>query len=206
MTERFLFPVISVGALEPYPRPHWIHRRSDDPRPGTSTHPLREPELLRLSGAMNPLDVGAAIAEICHCAFHDRPIGADASDVLRTWIDSDSRIVAGGIEAVLPRARIEPGCCCGLETWREWTRFADGGDPPWWGHDMDGEANRVDGRIVLSQRGESVAYDVVDVQSELRAVARDLDAFVERAADWSRAVAPDIESELRASLRSFLSL
>jgi hypothetical protein len=207
MAARFLFPVLSIRWLEPYPWPHWVRRLSNDTRPSPASHPIRDRWTLRLSGALDALDIGTAIAEIVdYASGGDARALPDASAVLHAWITGEDRIVAGGLEADLPIGLLEPGCCCGLETWREWRRFVDGGEAPWWGHDGLSEVGRKNARILFRRGPDEIEWDEDAVRGELVAVERDLTGFVDRSAEWAAAIAPDLSDELRSSLRSLFTL
>src|SRR5262249_21653571 len=97
---------------------------------------------------------------------------------------------AGGIELVAGgKVVIAPGCCCGLEMWREWIDFADGGHPPWCGHDTGYDIER-------RASGALAVNDVEVAPSALRAaVARvesDLRAFATLLRHWAAEVAPAV--------------
>ncbi|MFE9207615.1 hypothetical protein [Micromonospora sp. NPDC007230] len=47
---------------------------------------------------------------------------------------------------------VVPGCCAGLEEWREWTQVISGGSP-WLGHDPGPEAEVVDDNLRVWQDG-----------------------------------------------------
>src|SRR5262249_5798833 len=66
-----------------------------------------------------------------------------------------------------------PGCCCGLEDWREWIAFLDAGAaPPWCGHTPDAFFERLpDGRLCFGREG-SPGTRLETSSAELRAALR----------------------------------
>lgn len=57
-------------------------------------------------------------------------------EFIRRMIDADCLIAPGGLR-IRDTSRgiaVNPGCCFGLENWRDWLDVADGGTP-WLGHD-----------------------------------------------------------------------
>ncbi len=51
---------------------------------------------------------------------------------------------------------IIPGCCCGLESWRDWERFLTTGNSPWCGHDPETEVTQqeINVKIVHTNRNK----------------------------------------------------
>lgn len=84
-------------------------------------------------------------------------------------------------------ATVVPGCCAGLEDWRDWALVA-AGESRWLGHDPSPRAEALSGHARIWQNGH--AGPTVDVPwtafPELLArVHRDLAAFAGRLAEWA---------------------
>jgi hypothetical protein len=92
---------------------------------------------IRLWGGMSDEEVGTIIAQTI--LYNRIEISTDVPALLERIVRSENLVLPGGIRAIDDESQltIEPGCCCGLETWREWLNFAEGGNSPWLGHDPD---------------------------------------------------------------------
>ncbi|RSM34832.1 hypothetical protein DMA12_46615 [Amycolatopsis balhimycina DSM 5908] len=168
--------------------------------------------LIRVSAGMSPLDVGTVIA-----ALHPRGSDAsaarlhDAVAVLRAIIEADCLIAAGGLLArdTLTGVAIPPSCCCGLESWREWTAVPHGGQP-WLGHSPApwvehlGNAVRIwpDGGLGEApppiERAITAPLDVFAAQ--LHTTHQDLLGFLDAATQWAHDFAPGMAGDLAAKL------
>lgn len=117
-------------------------------------------------------------------------------------VADDALVLPGGLGVFDSDGRsILPSCCAGLESWREWCAFADGGDSPWMGHDpwpglvKSGETVRVwsDLGVGVSEPPSSsfaLEIPVVDFRARLADVERDLRAFLGVLHRWTDATAP----------------
>ncbi|GAA2983877.1 MULTISPECIES: hypothetical protein [Streptomyces] len=93
---------------------------------------------MALSGSMSPLDVGSAMAML---ADYNSPTGGDDrsltddGEAIRGLLETDEVIAPGGlcVRDIRNNVTVRPGCCCGLEDWREWLDVADG-ETLWLGH------------------------------------------------------------------------
>ena len=53
----------------------------------------------------------------------------------RDLVSDFPAILPGGLGVVAEDQQILPGCCCGLEAWRDWLNILPDGRAPWTGHD-----------------------------------------------------------------------
>ncbi|MEV5445581.1 hypothetical protein AB0N23_24025 [Streptomyces sp. NPDC052644] len=88
-----------------------------------------------------------------------------------------------------------PGCCNGLEEWRDWYRVLDGDGYASFGHDPDAYAERHGGTVRLtpdtSRNGGPVIEVPVPVLRRLLAGAeRDLADFLGLVGDWASRLLP----------------
>jgi hypothetical protein len=153
--------------------------------------PFKSSTFLRMSGELSDDQVGLVMA---HLADYNHIKKWRAPDrQLCAILKHEQLILPGGIEASCSGARISPGCCCGLEGWREWHTFLNTGDSPWLGHDPDPWIERVEEEVVIWSAGAmseapdrfSIGFDLTHFQAELRRVETDLKAFLVRVAEWS---------------------
>jgi hypothetical protein len=101
--------------------------------------------------------------------------------------ESGRRILPGGLSALRGDLRIDPSCCCGLETWRDWYALADTGTSPWLGHDPAPYAERegeiftlwADGGLgfAAAEPVASICFDHGELAAALRNVETALEGF-----------------------------
>lgn len=190
-----------------YPWPHYIGALPTEEGKSTpdevADHPFRTGELMRtipLSADMTLLEIGTVVATLCEyndvlparCAM--LPLARMLRHVHRDPDDPGKWIVAGGIEVcVNGEPVVGPQCCCGLETWREWQRFAGGGNPPWCGHGPDPLLCRLEsGELQLGYQDEPAPATMAPetLRAALEGVERDLQGFLGALADWAEQVVP----------------
>ncbi len=58
-----------------------------------------------------------------------------AREAAQLIADGACKAAPGGLVARADGSEVVPGCCCGLEGWRDWYRVKPGGQSPWLGHD-----------------------------------------------------------------------
>nr|BFD90244.1 hypothetical protein KitaXyl93_16040 [Kitasatospora sp. Xyl93] len=119
-------------------------------------------------------------------------------------------------------AVFEPGCCSGLEDWRDWLNVTDGSGTAWFGHDPDARAECV-GRVVrLTQDaqeaenaedgggsgggGPVIELPVDELRRLLAGAERDLRDFLALAARWAERQVPGYAAAVTAALARALDL
>jgi hypothetical protein len=116
--------------------------------------PADSPYLV-LSGDLTPGDVGTAMAVIVSCNGdilgkdgYEVPKGPGPAWAIQRLMLAECLVAPGGL-----RVRdtgwgltVNPGCCFGLENWRDWNEIADG-QSPWLGHDPDPWAEHLGSKI-----------------------------------------------------------
>jgi hypothetical protein len=158
---------------------------------------------LALDGTLGPAQVGTAVMLIASgndvAPDHDNgpprpadPLGCFLHGLLTT---TDPLFAAGGLRLTdtVAGATLVPGCCAGLEDWREWFDVLEadrGGGQGWFGHDPSPTAERVGDAVRLTVDAEQDDSPVIEVPvAELRlllaGVERDLADFLQLAARWA---------------------
>ncbi|WP_052685527.1 hypothetical protein [Lentzea aerocolonigenes] len=142
---------------------------------------------LELSGRMTRHEVGAALVAIAE-------YGEDedfSPEMLRALLDEEMILMAGGLEVrdTGSGAEIKPGCCAGLESWRNWGELL-GGKAPWLGHSPEPGVEFAADVVRLSQdaeRPESLACEipVADLPRLLEGVRQDLLGFLDLVRRWA---------------------
>lgn len=180
---------------------------------------------LHLSGRMSSQEVGLAMATICTsnlASEDDWPAERDASaTLLRLVEDRQERgglIVPGGLRLSDPSrgVTVDPGCCCGLESWRDWHEVTAGSSPwlghspePWIEHREDGTI-RVwpDKQSMQNGDGDPAHLDLAtaDLAGLLSQAQHDLTGFLTQVEQWASVVAPDLSSAVTEVLDEDLSI
>ncbi|SEH01101.1 hypothetical protein SAMN05444920_11931 [Nonomuraea solani] len=160
---------------------------------GFTAWPIAEPAgpLLALSGQMSPAEVGTAMAIIFdHGDIPTAPLDDLHHLMDRHLIDAEALTAPGGLRVTdtATRAELLPGCCCGLEDWREWRDVLHGEDI-WLGHDPGTEFAFMGGAVRLRQ-GHEVEIRLDDLPALLDTVRLQLQGFLGLVGRWAGEIAP----------------
>ncbi|TXS74329.1 hypothetical protein EAO69_14365 [Streptomyces sp. me109] len=176
-------------------------------------------QFMTLSGSMSPLEVGSAMAMLAGynswTSDDDRPV-RDAGEAIRRMLSTDKVVAPGGLRLHDTRTNVTvpPGCCCGLEDWREWLDVANGGTP-WLGH---GPSPRLehDDRVVRlwpdgadaqeTPSGQSIEIVVDDLPGILQTVYEELQGFLSVTKEWAHRQVPALTEDLAARLDEGLAI
>ncbi|WP_328665201.1 hypothetical protein [Streptomyces sp. NBC_00328] len=176
-------------------------------------------QFMALSGSMSPLEVGSALAMLADCNSQtgddDRPL-TDASEAIRRLLETDKVIAPGGLRVHDTRTNVtvRPGCCCGLEDWREWLDIADG-ETLWLGHDPSprlehaGEVLQLWPDIGDAQEtpaGQPIEIVVGDLPGILHTVQEGLQGFLYLTKQWATHHVPTLAEDLAARLDEDLAI
>lgn len=93
---------------------------------------MDEREWIELGPVCTPDDVARVVAVI---AGYGKDLPATAKAAAQQIADGEFRVAPGGLMARAEGFELAPGCCCGLEGWRDWYAVRPGGQSPWLGHD-----------------------------------------------------------------------
>lgn len=104
-----------------------------------------------------------------------------------------------------------PGCCNGLEDWRDWREVVDGSGRASFGHDPDPLAERLADTVRLTVDAEQSDSPVIELSvTELRhlldGAEHDLTNFLSVAADRVSQYLPDHFTPVTAALARVLAL
>ncbi|WP_020123387.1 hypothetical protein [Streptomyces canus] len=176
-------------------------------------------QFMALSSSMSPLDVGSALAMLAdynsRTGEGDRPL-TDASEAIRRLLETDKVIAPGGLHVHDTRTNVtvQPGCCSGLEDWREWLDVADG-ETLWLGHDPSprlehaGEVvqlwpDSADGQETPS--GQPIEIVAGDLPGILHTVQEGLQGFLSLTKQWATRHVPTLAEDLAARLDEDLAI
>ncbi|MET9227660.1 hypothetical protein [Lentzea sp. NPDC003310] len=160
---------------------------------------------IELSGQMSREKVDAALAAIAEYNRDEDGTGSCAG-----LLEQECLIMAGGLRVrdTATGVQVEPGCCAGLEDWRQWLWLADG-ERPWLGHSPEPGLEFRDGAALLWQDsgrvdGPACEIPIADVPGHLESVRRDLAGFLDLVRRWAPdglgdALAARFDAEFRVS-------
>jgi hypothetical protein len=140
-------------------------------------------------------------------------IATDAADAIEKYLTGDDGDFApGGLQVGNGDVVIDPGCCIGLDEWRDWLRVI-GGEVIDLGHDPDpliehqGSVVRVwksGGQLpsgpVLDPREPHIDISRYALPKLLGAVQQDLAGFLNALHPWVRGIRSDLADPLAAAV------
>jgi hypothetical protein len=157
--------------------------------------PLASGSWLELDGGCTDEQVGLFVAALADRIEVASPGRRDA--VVDALLAEELLILAGGLQVgdTSTGTVVVPGCCAGLEDWRDWDQVLTGG-APWLGHDPGPEVEVVGGDLRVWQDGGPNRHRGhwagrhVDLPSRalprlLRAAQRDLIGFLDALTGWA---------------------
>ncbi|MDA2803361.1 hypothetical protein [Nocardiopsis suaedae] len=175
---------------------------------------------LPLSGDLSSAEVGTAVM----CIANYNSIGPDGGrppepaasldSVLRGLLTYEDPLAAGGLRVTDRSTGVtfEPGCCDGLEEWRDWHRLVEDGSVLGFGHPpVSPIAERFGDTVRLTVNAELsdspvIELRVTELPNLLTGVERDLVDFLALAADWSSRNLPGHSAPVTAALARIVDL
>ncbi|MDT0464450.1 hypothetical protein [Streptomyces gibsoniae] len=176
---------------------------------------------LVLNGELTPAEVGTAVMRIADCNDFEpeEEHGPCPTDPLGTFLHgllTMSDLFAAGGFRVTDNATdtvfVEPGCCNGLETWRDWLEVLDGTGCSYFGHDPSSVAERVGDivRLTLDAHGADgspvIELSVDQVRRLVAGAQQDLQDFLSLAGSWAELHLPAHAAAVTAALARALDL
>ncbi|MGW7069236.1 hypothetical protein ACWGII_10325 [Streptomyces sp. NPDC054855] len=155
-----------------------------------------EERLLRLSGELSSRQVGTAMAVLS--SYNNRPRTRaerrrpeDGVGKLKRLLAAECVVAPGGLRVrdTDSGVTVKPGCCFGLENWRDWQGLLVG-DEPWLGHDPGPRAELVGADIRLwpdaaRQEGRHIEIPRERLRELLNSVQSDLMGFLKSVDRWA---------------------
>ncbi|MEU5941425.1 hypothetical protein ABZ807_20085 [Micromonospora sp. NPDC047548] len=178
--------------------------------------------LLPVPRRPTPAQVGTVMWALVgyHVTADDESVSvATATEAVEAYLTSGADgYAAGGLRVTDGRVVVEPGCCVGLDEWRDWLDVLDGRVPDL-GHEPD---------VLLEDRGPVLRLwqdrdalppgtvagpdePHIDIPRDafsglLRSVQQDLTGFLGGLREWSWDIVPDLADLLVASVDERLSV
>ncbi|WP_424886753.1 hypothetical protein [Streptomyces sp. XH2] len=176
---------------------------------------------LVLNGGLTPAEVGTAVMRIADCNDFEPeeehgpcptdPLGA----YLHGLLTMPDLFAAGGFrvtDIATGAVFVEPGCCNGLEAWRDWLEVLDGTGCAYFGHDPSSAAERVGDtvRLTLDAHAKDISpvieLPVDQVRALVTGAQADLRDFLSLAATWAEQHLPTHAAAVTAALARALDL
>lgn len=154
---------------------------------------------LRLFPDSTDEEIGSLILTACSYNHH-LEVQRSAIETLNAFVAEDF-VLPGGLQfADDGQVKVVPGCCAGLEDWREWLDVPNG-KTIWAGHDPSPGVEFVDGiiRVWQDEKADGVDFidfDVDEMRGLLEKVESDLKGFVFRLGKWADFVAPSLQKKI----------
>jgi hypothetical protein len=171
--------------------------------------------LLVVSGRMSAVEVGTAMAVIfSYNGISVEPVTSLTKARLEQHLAEAGALIApGGLRFRDPTTGVElaPGCCFGLENWRDWWDVARGQEP-WLGHapspqlDQDGQVIRLWQNDRDSSPVHTIEFTSSELHSLLASAQRQLGGFLELVQRWATDISPGLADGLITVLDEHLRI
>jgi len=165
------------------------------------------PRFVRLSRATTEEEVAFVVGTLC--CYGSSP--GEPARSAETLANAFPQVLPGGFAVVANGRTISPSCCCGLETWSDWTRVLSGGGSPWTGHDPSPLVEVVEGNVHVWSDGalgrgppseSPIVFTSEQFEKAVRRAAADLEGFVFPLCAWLEMHAPHQVRRISENFRS----
>jgi hypothetical protein len=153
-------------------------------------NPRIEPVLERPHGGFMPLELDTFLH-----------VWADynGAQTPRGLLQEEMTLFPGGLRLTAAGVTVNPGCCCGLETWREWLLLLDR-EVVWMGHDPGVVQKYVGEEVHVSQEGHG-QYVKLPLSELPRLLAGVQEQLLDLLARVERQEGPEVAALLDRDLR-----
>lgn len=154
---------------------------------------------LKLFSGVTDEEVGSVILTACSYNHH-LEVQRSPIETLDAFVAEDF-VLPGGLRfSEDEQVKVVPGCCAGLEDWREWLDVPNG-NTIWAGHDPSPGVEFVDGGIRVWQDEKAEGIEFIDLSADemrglLKKVESDLKGFVFRLGEWANFVTPSLQKKI----------
>ena len=157
---------------------------------------IPDPSFLRLFSGVTDEEIGMLI--LTACSYNQIDVHSSPIETLNAFVAEDF-VLPGGLRfSEAGEVKIVPGCCCGLEEWRDWLDVPNG-ETVWAGHNPQPGVEFTDGiiRVWRDEKDEGVEFinfGVDEMRNLLKEVESDLNGFLFRLGEWTDSVAPELKA------------
>lgn len=154
---------------------------------------------IRLHGATSDEDIGSLM--VTTCEYNDIASATTPEAIFGNILANEDIVLPGGFRFSQNEVpKIVPGCCSGLEGWREWLGVLNNDCSVWAGHDPSPWVERREDVYRLwSDEGEGGTFIDLDKSALahlLHNAETDLRNFVHRLREWTSTIAPDLSEQV----------
>lgn len=185
---------------------------------GFTAWPIAEPSsdrFLALSGQMPPAEVGTAMAVILsYNRLSVEPVtDLTGAQLEQHLAEAEALIAPGGLRFrdTTTNAQVAPGCCFGLENWRDWLDVMRGQEL-WLGHspaprlEHDGQFIRLSPDDRDDSPSLTIEINVNEIPGLLTSAQQQLSGFLNLAQQWTSRTTPQLTVPLIAALDEHLKI
>ncbi|MFJ8991253.1 hypothetical protein ACIRQH_12835 [Streptomyces sp. NPDC102279] len=166
--------------------------------------------LLSLSGRLSARELGTAMAVLTSYNKSDDEATAlnpeDSTGQVSHLLTAESVIAPGGVRIrdTSTGATAAPGCCFGVESWRDWLHLMDG-EEPWLGHSPTPGIEHNGATVRLWPDGEHrtglpIELPLAQLPELMGSVQDQLVGFLASVGEWASQYAPSLADALVAKL------
>ena len=143
-------------------------------------------------------EIGSVV--LTACLYNQIEIHPSAIETLNAFL-AEEFVLPGGLQfSENAQVKVVPGCCSGLEDWREWLDVLNG-NTIWAGHDPSPGVEFVDDgiRVWQDEKADGVQFidfGVDEMRGLLEKVESDLKGFVVRLGKWADYLAPELKLKI----------
>jgi hypothetical protein len=176
---------------------------------------LSAPHLLALSGGMSATELGTAMAVLTGYNDGDESSGSvpeDHAGRIGRLVTTERVIAPGGLRLrdAATGVTASPGCCSGLEDWRDWLGLVNG-EEPWLGHDPTPHIEHLGAKVRLwpdedHPRANFIHLPLDRLPELLGSVRDQLVGFLAAVKEWAAQHAPALAARLVAKLDEDLAI
>jgi hypothetical protein len=153
---------------------------------------------LRLWGGATEAEVGRIVYELV--AYNHLEGSHTSSELLQRITQESDLVLNGGLQARGKNGEaINPGCCCGLEDWRDWEKFLATGCAPWLGHDPTPWMEKCDeGLRIWANKGDEdhINFALDELVGGISYAQNDLIDFLGNLKEWAQKNHADLAQKL----------
>ncbi|WP_327436646.1 hypothetical protein OG279_38345 (plasmid) [Streptomyces sp. NBC_01201] len=176
---------------------------------------------LVLNGELTPAEIGTAVMQIAACndSEPEEEHGPCPTDPLGTFLHGlltmPDLFSAGGFRVTdnaTDTVFVEPGCCNGLETWRDWLEVLNATGYSYFGHDPSSMAERLGDIVRLTldahetDNSPVIELSVDQIRTLVTGAQQDLQDFLSLAETWAEQHLPTHAAVVTAALARALDL
>ena len=140
-----------------------------------------------LHGDMSRTEVHDFLYSLCEYGGASGRVPRHLMRLISQLANRKQQLVPGGLAVTSGSTTLYPGCCTGLENWRDWYDVRPGGRAPWLGHNPDTWIELCEQDVIVHADHEPGPHDI-------RADYRDVRVALDGAAQTMREALARIEA------------